>query len=163
MDILQDIKPKGRDQQQTQVTVSMPQSFSGSDEISNLPLSQAQCQQLSAFIKSQVSINQVDSNPQAANVISQPHTNQQAANVMLHVSVHSNSIRQFFYLCQFYHLLISNALIFSSRRISQSIFSIHDWIIDNGATDYAVHSVSCFISATAITHTPVQLPNGDLG
>lgn len=52
----------------------MPQSFSGSDEISNLPLSQAQCQQLSAFIKSQVSINQLDSNPQAANVISQPHT-----------------------------------------------------------------------------------------
>ena len=75
----------------------MPQSFSGSDEISNLPLSlplsQAQCQQLSAFIKSQVSINQVDSNPQAANVISQPHTNQQIANVTLHVSVHSNSIR----------------------------------------------------------------------
>lgn len=69
----------------------MPQC-SGSDEIPNLPLSQAQCPQLLA-IKSQVSKNQVDSNPQAANVISQLHTNQQVANVMLHVSVHSNSIR----------------------------------------------------------------------
>ena len=51
--------------------------------------------------------------------------------------------------------------IFSARKVDRTAFNGSNWVIDTGATDHMVHSVSCFTSITAILNTFVNLPNGE--
>ena len=51
--------------------------------------------------------------------------------------------------------------IFSARKVDRTAFSRSDWVIDIGATDHMVHSVSCFTSITATLNTFVNLSNGE--
>ena len=51
--------------------------------------------------------------------------------------------------------------IFSAKTVDRQIFRETDWIIDTGATNHMVHSISCFTSITATLITFVNLPNGE--
>nr|XP_023919946.1 uncharacterized protein LOC112031483 [Quercus suber] len=52
--------------------------------------------------------------------------------------------------------------IFSAKVVNKECFHTTDWVIDTGATDHMVHSVTCFTSITTILNTHVNLPNGEI-
>ena len=39
--------------------------------------------------------------------------------------------------------------------------SKNQWVIDTGATDHMVHSISCLTTVTSTINASVELPNGD--
>ena len=51
--------------------------------------------------------------------------------------------------------------VFSAQIVNRKDYNIETWIIDTGATDHIVYSVSLLTSITAISHSMVQLPNGE--
>jgi len=53
--------------------------------------------------------------------------------------------------------------VFSTSHISSHIPSnnLHSWIIDTGATDHMISTVSLFTSVTATISSRVKLPNGN--
>ena len=51
--------------------------------------------------------------------------------------------------------------IFSTETVDRKIFSETDWVLDTRATNYMVHSVSCFTSVTATLNSFVNLPNDE--
>ena len=53
-------------------------------------------------------------------------------------------------------------LVFSSHTTSHSTIKQNSWILDIGATDHMVHSLSCFTSITSIIKATIELPNGNL-
>ena len=50
--------------------------------------------------------------------------------------------------------------VFSANFTRSSLVSSQDWILDIGATDHMVHSISFFTSITSIVNLVVNLPNG---
>jgi transposase InsO family protein len=131
-----------------------------SDEISPLQLSevQAQCEQLLAFINSKNLTNTVPS------IINSHH--QPTANTASSSSFPSSSMTGI----PFCASLCSNPAftanlthsVFSSHSTSHSTIKHNSWILDTGATDHMVHSLSCFTSITSIIQATVELPNGNL-
>ena len=51
--------------------------------------------------------------------------------------------------------------IFSAKVINRIAFESHVWVIDSGAPDHIVCSVSMLTSNTSIYHCVVKLPNGE--
>ena len=51
--------------------------------------------------------------------------------------------------------------IFSAHVIDRHIFKSNDWILDTGATDHMVHSMSQFTTITSMVQFCVFLPNGE--
>ena len=51
--------------------------------------------------------------------------------------------------------------IFSAHIIDRQAYKSNDWIINTGATDHMVHSVSCLITITSTINTFFYLPNGE--
>ena len=51
--------------------------------------------------------------------------------------------------------------VFSTKVVNRRTFSSDTLVIDTGATDHIVCSVSLLSSITAITNTIVELPNGE--
>ena len=51
--------------------------------------------------------------------------------------------------------------IFSAQVIDRQCFKSNSWIINIGATDHMVHSVSQLITITSIVYSCVYLPNGE--
>ena len=51
--------------------------------------------------------------------------------------------------------------IFSVQYVDRQAYKPQDWIIDTGATDHMVHSVSCLTTITSTINTYVYLPNGE--
>ena len=51
--------------------------------------------------------------------------------------------------------------IFSAQVIDSQCFKSNSWIIDTGAIDHMVHSVSQLTTITSIVHSCVYLPNGE--
>ena len=52
--------------------------------------------------------------------------------------------------------------IFSAKVVDREVFCATDWVIDTGATDHMVHSITCFTTITATLNTFVNLPNGEV-
>ena len=50
--------------------------------------------------------------------------------------------------------------VFSANFTTFSLVSSQDWILDTGATDHMVHSISFFTSITSIVNLVANLPNG---
>jgi len=120
------------------VTASSPQ----------LPITLEQCQQLMAFIQHQQansSTNGAASNS-AMQTVTQLNPN----------TAGSSSTSGIF-------ALNSQHSVFSSHFAHHSFlrsFKRPPWIIDTGATDHMISSVSLFTSITSVVSTTVQLPNG---
>ena len=51
--------------------------------------------------------------------------------------------------------------VFSAHVIDRHAFKSKDWILDTGAIDHMVHSVSQLTTITSIVQSCVFLPNGD--
>ena len=51
--------------------------------------------------------------------------------------------------------------IFSAKSVDRNAFNSSNWVIDTGATDHMVHSLSCFNIVVATLNTFVNLPNGE--
>ena len=51
--------------------------------------------------------------------------------------------------------------VFSAQIVNRKAYNMETWVIDTGATDHIVCSVSLLTSITAISHFMVQLPNGE--
>ena len=51
--------------------------------------------------------------------------------------------------------------IFSAKSVDRNAFNSSNWVIDTGATDHMVHSISCFTIVVATLNTFVNLPNGE--
>ena len=52
--------------------------------------------------------------------------------------------------------------IFSAKVVDREIFHATDWVIDTGATDHMVHSITCFTTIIATLNTFVNLSNGEV-
>jgi hypothetical protein len=118
--------------QEEVIDVQMPQ----------LPITLEQCHQLLALLK-----------PQAANQVGMMPTNQDHLFSKMSSDFSLNSI---------FH---SKHSVFHSWFVQTNL--VHNpkdspWIIDTGATDHMVNSISLFTTITAIVSTSVKLPNGDL-
>ena len=52
--------------------------------------------------------------------------------------------------------------VFSAKVVNREVFHAINWVIDIGATDHMVHSITCFTTITATLNTFVNLPNGEV-
>ena len=50
--------------------------------------------------------------------------------------------------------------VFSSNLVIPPALLPNEWIIDNGATDHMVHSISYLTKITFVAHISVKIPNG---
>ena len=51
--------------------------------------------------------------------------------------------------------------MFSSNLIIPSNITSNDWIINSGAIDHMVHSITLLTKVTSIAHISIKLPNGE--
>ena len=51
--------------------------------------------------------------------------------------------------------------VFSSNLVIPPALLPNEWIIDSGATDHMVLSISLLTKITSVAHIPVKLPNGE--
>ena len=51
--------------------------------------------------------------------------------------------------------------VFSYNLTIPLDISPHDWIIDSGATNHMIHSISLLTRITSVAHILVKLPNGE--
>jgi hypothetical protein len=129
-----------------------------SDEISPLQLSQvqAQCEQLLALINSKNLTNTVLNityhQPTANTASSSTFPASSMTGIHFCASLCSNPT---------FTPNLSHSVL-SSHTTSHSTIKHNSWILDTGATDHMVHSLSCFTSITSIIQATVELPNGQL-
>ena len=65
-----------------------------------------------------------------------------------------------------YKVVVGNASclthsVFSTKVVNRKAFSVETWVIDIGATDHIVCSMHLLTSFMKISHTIVELPNGE--
>ncbi|KAL4650764.1 hypothetical protein ACB092_01G111800, partial [Castanea dentata] len=51
--------------------------------------------------------------------------------------------------------------IFSAKLVNRTAFGVDTWVMDIGASDHIVCSISLFQSYTTVSHCVVELPNGE--
>ena len=124
------------------------------------PISKAQCEQLLTFLKSGVAAS-----VSTSCLVTSGEGTSSATSEMVGTSTQNN--------LNFSSALMSsiNSIvpfvptlehsIFSAKTVDRQIFRETDWIIDTGATNHMVHSISCFTSITATLNTFVNLPNDE--
>ena len=52
-------------------------------------------------------------------------------------------------------------LVFSAKVVNRKAFGVETWVLDTGATNHIVCLMHLLTSFTAISHTVVELPNGE--
>ena len=52
--------------------------------------------------------------------------------------------------------------IFSTKLVNRTAFGYNTWVMDTGASDHIVCSISLFQSYIIVSHCVVELPNGEL-
>jgi hypothetical protein len=123
-------------------------------EIPQLPITYDQCQQLMNMFKPSSSETS-SSNISAANQVSSTSSQEQLISHM----AGSISITSLFSSIDKSHSVFAS----STSLLQQTSFtnSIHaPWIIDTGATDHMICTVSLFTTITAVISRTVRLPNG---
>uniref|UniRef100_A0A2N9ETF6 Reverse transcriptase Ty1/copia-type domain-containing protein n=1 Tax=Fagus sylvatica TaxID=28930 RepID=A0A2N9ETF6_FAGSY len=123
------------------------------EDAPHLPFSQAQCQQLLALLSSQASLHPQQ---QPTHVVSQ---NQEASASAPHQA--ASAMSQFMSGINFLSHTMPKHSIFSVQNVDRTCFSTNTWILDTGATDHMVHSLSKFTTITSAIHTYIHLPNGE--
>jgi hypothetical protein len=122
----------------------------------HMPITQAQCQQLLALLSSQASLNAVPP-PQTP----PPASSQSEASSSTPHQVATASSQ---FLSGIYHSSFPNFIprhsVFSVQPSHRPFLSQNEWIIDTGATDHMVYSLSSFTSITSTIHSYIHLPNG---
>ncbi|XP_030945747.1 uncharacterized protein LOC115970226 [Quercus lobata] len=131
-------KFKNKNAMAHQVSVSQPQELMVNTSTNNSVFTPEQCQQLLALI--------APSSPFVSTVQAKeiPLTNG--------VSCSANAMSG----------IILSHFVFFAKVVNRRAFSLDTWVIDTGATDHIVYSVSLLSSITAVTNAIVQMPIGKL-
>jgi hypothetical protein len=153
-------KNRGKNSAANQFSLSNIGQTAGvvTEEFSTLQLSQvqAQCEQLLALINSKALTNPVghasSSHHQAAvNIVSSNFPVSSMSGTPFCSSAYSNTN---------FTPNLSHS-VFSSHTTSHNNIKHNSWILDTGATDHVVHSISCFSTITSTIQATVELPNGN--
>uniref|UniRef100_A0A2N9HYD2 Integrase catalytic domain-containing protein n=1 Tax=Fagus sylvatica TaxID=28930 RepID=A0A2N9HYD2_FAGSY len=137
----------------------------------HLPITQAQCQQLLAMLTSQASLSSASSQVplnSAQSCLPSQSTDMAASASASEASSSSNPHQVAAVTSQFMSGIFH---AYSSPFIPKhSVFSVdttykpslfqNEWIVDTGATDHMVYSLSSFTSITSAIHSYIHLPNG---
>lgn len=62
-------------------------------------------------------------------------------------------------------ILLNSSILFFfffAKIINRRVYGLHTWVIDTSASDYIVCSIQLLTSYTEISHTMVELPNGEV-
>ena len=133
-------KPRARPTANQVMVASNSTNDNGIGNLASLPLSPDQYQQLLTFLSSQQSPNETPH--QAATILSQSSNFLGINHKSLYNSLPIHSV-------------------FSSRIVNKIAFSHNTWIIDTGATDHMVCSLTLFTEIISSLNTTVELPNGE--
>ena len=57
--------------------------------------------------------------------------------------------------------LIMQHFVFAVSPMNKTAFNGENWVLDTGATDHTIHSITLFTKITSLISTFVQLPNGE--
>ena len=97
---------------------------------------------------------------QAATLITQPKASQLSSSINTTdiVFVTKDKVDS---LCLQVSITLDHS-VFSYNLTIPSDISPHDWIIDSGATNHMIHSISLLTRITSVAHILVKLPNGNL-
>ena len=141
-----------------QPQLSMPQSQFNAPQSQfsapQCPITQSQCEQLLSFLTSQSKASQPIH--QAAFVLSPLNDAAATTGPCSSMPYLANfSGNPFWQPPNFSHY------IFSAHIVDRHAHKAHDWIIDTGASDHMVHSMSCLSFVTSTINTFVYLPNGE--
>ncbi|XP_057950861.1 uncharacterized protein LOC131145679 [Malania oleifera] len=136
------------------------------------PITKAQCEQLLAFLntRSTPSNNHHVANVSVGNglfglisrsasvhgvaVVTDNSSQPQAHNNYLEIM--SGFMSNLFFTPNLTHS------IFSTKLVNRTCFGSTNWVIDTGATNHMVDSITCFTHITATLNTHVNLPNGEI-
>ena len=135
----------------------------------HLPITQAQCQQLLAMLSSQASLSSTSSQTSLSSA--QPTLPSQITGIIapaFEASSSSTSHQAPAVTSQFmsgiFHTyspyFIPKHLVFSVQTPYKPSLFQNEWIVDTGATDHMVYSLSSFTSITSAIHSYIHLPNG---
>uniref|UniRef100_A0A2N9IXJ6 Integrase catalytic domain-containing protein n=1 Tax=Fagus sylvatica TaxID=28930 RepID=A0A2N9IXJ6_FAGSY len=149
-------KPKGKSPMVHQVSLNnFGTSAARTDEMSSFQISQiqSQCQQLLAALNTKPEPTPNTSYQAMANTtLSSPLPTHSISGASLYPSVYNS---------QTFTPNLSHS-IFASNVVLPTSMSANSWVIDTGATDHMVHSLSCLSTITSMVNTSVELPNGEL-
>jgi hypothetical protein len=130
------------------------------EELSPFQLSQlqAQCQQLLAVLNTKPLLSNTPEAPNPS-VTYQALANTASSSSLPVHSMSSTSPHKS--LCLGFTPNLSHSVFASNVKFPKAT-NENLWIIDTGATDHMVHSLSCLTTITSIVNTSVELPNGVL-
>ena len=132
------------------------------EELSPFQLSQlqAQCQQLLAVLNTKPLLSNTPEAPNS-NVTYQALANTASSTSL---TVHSMSITFLYKSLCLLNSFTPNLshLVFASNVKFPKAANENLWVIDIGATDHMVHSLSCLTTITSVVNASVELPNGVL-
>ncbi|XP_023888669.1 uncharacterized protein LOC112000737 [Quercus suber] len=134
-------KQKGRVAMANEVLVEDDQGNSGIQQVNSFPFTSEQYQQLISMLSSHASTSG------GATDVSHSANSTFSGNVC---NAWSNSIS-----------LDLHHSIFAVNPVNKTAYGNDVWILDTGATDHIVHSLSLFTQNTSSISTFVQLPNGE--
>uniref|UniRef100_A0A2N9IE43 Retrovirus-related Pol polyprotein from transposon TNT 1-94-like beta-barrel domain-containing protein n=1 Tax=Fagus sylvatica TaxID=28930 RepID=A0A2N9IE43_FAGSY len=151
-------KPKGKSPMVHRVSLNnFGTSAAVTDEMSQFQVSQiqSQCQQLL------VALNTKPLELLTPNASYQVMANTTLSSPLPTHSISSASLYPSIYNSQTFTPNLSHS-IFASNLIFPTSMSANSWVIDTGATDHMVHSLSYLSTITSMVNTSVELPNGEL-
>ena len=124
---------------------------------SQLSQVQAQCEQLLALLNTKALNNPVGN---ASNSHHQASVNTTSSHLpsssMTGIPFYSSACSSSNFTPNLSHL------VFSSHIISHSNIKHNSWILDTGAIDHMVYSISCLSTITSTIQATVELPNGNM-
>ena len=140
-------KQKGKTPMANQISLEGDQSQTGEAQLSsgNFPFTFDQCQQLISLLNTYAFSYDSCEGVHSANSAITP------------TSTSSNT-------CHLFQDCISSNVqhyIFAVNPVHKTTFNGETWVLDTGATDHIIHSVTLFTKITSSVPTFVQLPNGE--
>ena len=128
--------------------------------LSQCPFSQVQCEQLLNFLKNYVALVLGNGTQAAHQVASVMTPNSSIPQISTSTST-SPSCSSNFSSNPYWILPNLSHSIFSAQVVDRHAYKSNTWIIDTGATNHLVHSITQFTTITSIVQTCVYLPNGE--
>lgn len=149
----------------TAMASSSNSAMENEEELTTIALTQSQCHQLMSMLQSaSVASSKNLGTHQAATVLSQISKPASTSNPFNSAGNDLTSILEMPHPDLPFCLQSSVSLehsVFSSNLTIPFDFTPNDWIIDSGATDPMVHSITLLTKITSVAHISVKLPNGE--
>ena len=156
-------KPKGKSNANANQVSSKPIANVENFPVAMIqcPISKAQCEQLLAFLNIGGNLGDGHHATTVSTVITS--TSVEGTSGVVFDVASTSSQPQFNLMSSIQSNFTPNLehSIFSAKTVNREAFSESDWVIDTGATNHMIHSISYYTSTTATLNTHVNLPNGE--